>query len=383
MQSIESFSSGQIILHVLTSVQHGGAERVVLELAQRQRQQGADARVLCVQQRGDLAPAFEAAGVPVALVPGDGRAGAVRMAWRTARVLNAVRPLVVHTHNAAPQILAGLGQKLRHWRRPGDVLVHTEHGRLHDLRRGLLRWRRWTVAEFDVVTAVSADARDQMLEHGIRADRGVDVVLNGVDVTRFTPRSVNGASGRRIVHVGRLADIKGQDVLVAAMPWVRAAVTGARLTIVGDGPTRPALEAQARQLGVDDVIEFVGAASDVRSYLGAADLFVLPSRSEGISIALLEAMASGLGVVATDVGGNREVIDPPTAGTLVSPDDPRALADAIIDSLTSADGLRAKAAAARQLVEARFSSKRTVAAYAALYHEAAQARRAAAGRSAA
>ena len=143
--------SGPTIVHVLTTVQHGGAERVVLELARSQRDLGANASVICLQQLGELTPVFEAAGLPVSLVPGSGRPGALRMAWRLGGLLRTTTPTptVVHTHNAAPQIAAGLGQYLRRWRRSGAVLVHTEHGRLASIRPALLRWRRVAIAEFD------------------------------------------------------------------------------------------------------------------------------------------------------------------------------------------------------------------------------------------
>lgn len=372
--------SGHTIVHLLTTVHHGGAERVVLELAQRQRDLGADVRVICLQQKGELLPAFDAAHIPVALVPGGGRPGALRMAWRLGRTLRDARPTVVHTHNSAPQIAAGLGQRLRHWRQPGAILVHTEHGRLGDLRPGLLQWRRWTAGEFDALFAVSADARDQLLQHGIRSAHGVAVIRNGIDLSRFALRDDTQANAARIVHVGRLDHIKGQDILLAAMPLVRAAVGAVRLVIVGDGPARSTLEAQAGRLGIAGVVEFAGATSDVRPYLQAAALFALPSRSEGISIALLEAMATGLAVVATDVGGNHEVIQSGRVGLLVAPESPDELAAGMITLLRAPAMAREMGIAARQEIAARFSSRHTALAYAEQY---ASARGAAPGRRAA
>lgn len=375
--------SGLKIVHLLTTVHHGGAERVVLELARRQRRLGADVMVLCLQQLGELLPAFEAAGIPVTLIDRTGRLGALRMAWRVAGRLKKLDRAVVHTHNSAPQIAAGLGERMRHWRRPGTVLVHTEHGRLPDARSRLLRVRRWTIAEFDRVFAVSADAREQLLQHGIRGLNGVDVILNGVDLARFVPRTESEWNGTHIVHVGRLDRIKGQDILLAAMPHVRNAVPAVRLTIVGDGPTRSALAAQARQLGVDSIVEFAGATDDVRPWLQAADLFVLPSRSEGISLALLEAMACGIPVVATDVGGNHEVIRSNTVGALVAAEQPEQLAAAMVKLLLAPDARRAMGAAGRIEVESRFDSQQTAHAYASHYQRARNASDGASARSAA
>jgi glycosyltransferase involved in cell wall biosynthesis len=349
------------------TVHHGGAERVVLELARRQRALGAAVSVVCVQQLGELLPLFEAAGVPVRMIETTPRPGVLRTAWRLAQLLREASGTVVHTHNSAPQVAAGLGEQLRHWRRPGTGLVHTEHGRLGDLRSTVLQLRRWTAREFDVIVAVSVDARAQLLKHGIRTRHGVDVVLNGVDLSRFAerPNRPVGATPR-IVHVGRLDRIKGQDVLLAALPAVCDVVPGVQLTIVGDGPTRQLLEDQVTELGIRDAVVFAGAADDVRPFLADVDLFVLPSRSEGISLALLEAMATGLPVVATDVGGNREVITEAT-GALVPPEQPGRLAVAIIELLQHPELATNKGIAGRRVVEQRFALEATVQAYAALY----------------
>ncbi|MGH7583352.1 MAG: glycosyltransferase [Gemmatimonadales bacterium] len=347
----------------MTSVRHGGAERVVLELARRQRAEGDRVDVVCLHALGDLVPAFEAAGVPVRLLAEAQRPGAVRTAWHLGTWLRRTGATVVHTHNAAPQIAAGLGQMLRHWRRPGTVLVHTEHGRVSDLRPAILRLRRWTAGQFDTVIAVSADTRRQLLELGIMSRRGVDVVTNGIDVIRFRPAAHGPRSAHGIVHVGRLDPIKGQDVLVDAMVVIAREVPGAHLEVVGDGPARRALEAQVRTLGLDAQVAFVGAVDDVRPYLDAASVFVLPSRSEGISLALLEAMASGLAVVATDVGGNREVIGHVDCGALVAADDAAALARAVIRLLCRPEMARAMANAAREEIRRRFDVAATMRRY--------------------
>jgi glycosyltransferase involved in cell wall biosynthesis len=363
--------SGHRIVHVLTTIRHGGAERVGLDLAREQRALGADASVICLQELGELLPAFEAAGVPVRRLAGGPGPGVLRTAWRLARLLRELDPTVVHTHNGAPQIAAGLGQRLRHWRRAGTTLIHTEHGRLHDTRPALLQLRRWTAGEFDAIVAVSADARAQLLDYGIHGASGVDVIANGVDVARFGPPTTGRATPAfQIVHVGRLDAIKGQDVLLAAMPAIRHAIPQVRLTIVGDGPTRAQLEIQTRSEGIDDIVEFVGAAMDIRPYLRSANLFVLPSRSEGISLALLEAMASGVPVLATDVGGNREVIGSDEFGTLVPAEQPALLAQGAITLLQCPDLATRRGIAAQRQVQLHFGIERTVSSYASYYHRA-------------
>ncbi len=209
---------------------------------------------------------------------------------------------------------------------------------------------------------MSANAQQQLLAAGVTAPNGVVVIHNGVDVSRFTISAPTPQRSGRIVHVGRLYHVKGQDTLVDAMATVHRDLPEARLTIVGDGPTRSALEAQSDRLGLQAVIRFEGKQDDVRPFLAAASLFVLPSRSEGISIALLEAMASGLPVVATDVGGNSEVLDT-TMGVLVPPESPSALAESIVTLLSNPESAAQSGRNARNRIEADFSLAATGAAY--------------------
>lgn len=368
MELMPGEMSGHRIVHVLTTVRHGGAERVVLDLARHQHRLGARPSVTCLHHLGDLLPAFDEAEIPVELIEGGDRAGVARTAWLLAGSLRAARPTVVHTHNAAPQIAAGLGQRIRRWRQPETALVHTEHGPLQDRRPALMQLRRWTAAGFDAVIAVSADTQAELLRHRIHGAHGVGMVTNGIDVSRFMPPTPRHAmAAARIVHVGRLHLIKGQDVLLAAMVAIRREVPHVRLTIVGDGPTRIQLQSQARSEGIDDIVEFCGAVLDIRPYLYAADLFVLPSRSEGISLALLEAMASSIPVIATDVGGNREVIGADEFGTLVPPEQPELLARAAIALLQCPELAALKGAAGRRQVEVHFALDQTAKSYARYY----------------
>jgi glycosyltransferase involved in cell wall biosynthesis len=163
----------------------------------------------------------------------------------------------------------------------------------------------------------------------------------------------------RAAFVGRLAPEKGLDTLIDAWPAVRAAHPGARLILIGEGPERPALEARARALGLTlgpgQAVELPGAAADVTAALRDADLFVLPSREEGMSIALLEAMALGIPLVASSIPGNRRIVADFKHGRLAPPDDPQALARVIGEQWTSFDRAFHMSRAARSRVEQEFS----------------------------
>ncbi len=152
---------------------------------------------------------------------------------------------------------------------------------------------------------------------------------------------------------------KGLTTLIDAWPSVRLTYPGARLILIGEGPERPALEAQARSLGLtlglDQAIAMPGAVSDVTASLRDADLFVLPSKEEGMSIALLEAMALGIPVVASSIPGNRRLVSDFKHGRLAPPDDPAALARVVIEQWGNFDRAFHMSRAARSRVAQEFS----------------------------
>lgn len=159
-------------------------------------------------------------------------------------------------------------------------------------------------------------------------ERRIRVVANGLDAATFHARPAS-ATLRRVVVVANLRVEKGHDVLIDAAPAVLARFPDARFEFVGDGPRREALAAQAERAGVARAFSFLGHRDDVGARLGAADIFVLPSRSEAFPNAVLEAMAAGLPIVASRVGGIRELVEHERTGLLVPDGDPRALADGL------------------------------------------------------
>lgn len=215
--------------------------------------------------------------------------------------------------------------------------------------------------------ALSDEMADQLRTLGVAPDR-ILRVDNAVDVDRFQPCAADAERPPTVLYVGRLSPEKGGDVLLRSWPAVRGALPQARLIVVGDGPMRAELEALSRELGVADSIEFRGAVREhIERCYQAADVFVLPSHREGVSVALLEALACGLGVVATRVGGTPEIISDAVSGLLVPPADPGALADGLIQTLSDA-GLRARLAhAGRARVLGEFTSAAMAARVAALY----------------
>lgn len=191
------------------------------------------------------------------------------------------------------------------------------------------------------VLAISrAVARFAVASQGFRPEQ-VEVMHNPVDLHRFHPvdaaarRAAREALGIEcdvpvVICVARFDPVKGVDLLIQAWPEIASAIPQAVLLLAGDGPLREALDQRIRSTGLSTRVRFLGYRSDVESILHAADLCVVPSRNEGLSLAAMEAMATGLPVVATRVGGLPEVVVDGETGVLVEPDNPPALASAVI-----------------------------------------------------
>lgn len=202
----------------------------------------------------------------------------------------------------------------------------------------------------DAIVSISAAVTAELTAAGYDPSL-IHSLPNGVPVPQLAWRRRDGWRDEpRACYVGRLAPEKGLDTLVEAWPRVIAAFPKSRLTLVGEGPERPRLEARIKALGLEASVELPGASSDPANALKHSDLFVLPSREEGMSIALLEAMALGIPLVATAIPGNIRLIPDNETGRLAKPDDPADIAQAIIDQWTDFDAAQAMAQAARRRV---------------------------------
>jgi glycosyltransferase involved in cell wall biosynthesis len=231
-------------------------------------------------------------------------------------------------------------------------------GRL--MRRALALTNRWAHR----VVAVSDDiARIVGEREGLAPPRLV-VIPNGIDTDRFTPGerrvAVRTALGippaaRLVVSVSRLAFIKGIDVLVEAVPAIRAAVPDAMFLVAGDGSDQEKITRRIEALDLRGSLRLLGVHEDVPGLLAAADLFVLPSRSEGQPNAVIEAMAMGLPVVASRVGGVPEVSRHDREALLVEPERPALLAQACVDVLTTPELSKRLGHAGRHRARAEFS----------------------------
>ncbi|MFF4320958.1 glycosyltransferase [Streptomyces sp. NPDC001568] len=367
-------------MHLVQPVD-GGVARVVTDLVRAQAAGGLRVVVGC-PPGGRLADDARDAGAEVlpwraGRAPGPGLPAEVLGA---ARLVRRVRPDLLHAHSAK----AGLAGRLAV--RGSLPTVFQPHAWSFDAVGGAtaalaLRWERFGARWADRVLCVSESERREGESEGI-AGRW-SVIRNGVDLDHFRPGRPDpgldraearaglplpdGLRGERplAVCVGRLCPQKGQDILIRAWPEVLGAVPEARLALVGDGPDGERLRRTA-----PPGVFFAGAAADIRPWLRAADLVVLPSRWEGMALAPLEAMACGRPVLVSDVSGARESL-PSGQGRLclVPPEDPTALAKALGRLLAEPRLLAELGEQARQHARTDFDVRRTADAVTGLYHE--------------
>src|SRR5262249_23040999 len=219
------------------------------------------------------------------------------------------------------------------------------------------------------IVPVSEDAAEVARRIERVSERKLCLIRNGIDLAEFQAPQRPVEAVKRAIHVARLNIIKDQRTLLRAARLTADAVPDFRLDIVGDGEERPGLEALRDELRLTEHVRFLGERADVSQLLGQAGLFVLSSVGEGLSLTLLEAMASGLPVVSTNVGGNPEVVIHGMTGLLVPPASPPALAEAVLKLIRDPEGAQRMGRAGRRRVEAEFDMRRVAGRYEALYRQ--------------
>jgi sugar transferase (PEP-CTERM/EpsH1 system associated) len=359
------------VVHVLHGLGVGGTENGVANLVTRLGG-GFRHTLISMTMAGPLATRVPA---DVAIHCLGKQAGVDWRAMRElARLLRLLRPQVVHSRN-----WGALDAVLAAWPAGIPVVIHGEHGREiadplgRDRRRRLVR--RALSPMVDRFVTVSEDLHRWLIADIGICPRKVQTIPNGVDTERFAPgdpatsRVMLGLDPARPVvgTIGRLDPVKDQAGLVRAFASVRMNFPDAGLVIAGDGPCRRELEALIASLDLGARVRLLGEQKDVPMVLRAMDVFVLPSIAEGMSNTILEAMASGLPVVATRTGGNPELVEDGVTGTLVPVGDPEALAGAIAGYLGDPVRRTSHGQAARQRAVERFDLGKMVAAYRDLY----------------
>jgi glycosyltransferase involved in cell wall biosynthesis len=366
------------IAHVIETLGTGGAERLVADVVRRLDRARFESRVFPLDEPLDLRGEIESGGVEVDPIRVAPRRRPVACLRALARALRRFGPDVVHTHLYYGNVMGRIAARLAGGA-PVVTTLHNPDYTFEARRTPLFRARklldRWTGARNAALVAVSRAVAEDFRRH--MGWPNIRVVPNGVDLRSFAPGGDTRAAaewpspGLRLLSVGRLHRQKGHRVLLDAM--ARARSTGATLSLLvaGEGAERGPLEAQAAGPGLHGHVRFAGRR-DVRPLLAAADVFVFPSLYEAVGIALLEAMACALPVVASRTGGIPEVVEDGVSGVLVAPGDADDLARALAELERDPERRRRLGVAARRRAEA-FDVGATVGALEAIYEEVARA----------
>jgi glycosyltransferase involved in cell wall biosynthesis len=376
------------VLHLITRLTVGGSPESTVATVLGLARAGYDCTLAVGLAECDpgTVGAARARGCRIVDVPSLGRErrlasdlAALRDVWRLVR---RERPAIVHTHTSKAGFIGRLAARLA----GVPAVIHQPHGHIfYGGYYGALETRVYIALErlaarwSDRIVTLTDRGAQEHLARGIGRPSQYVTVPSGVPTAALRAaapareaaraRLGLGAGDFLVAGLGRLVPVKGFDVLVAAMPALLAAVPGARVAVAGEGPERARLEARARASGVAGRLALLGEIRDVAGFLAAADVLAAPSRNEGMGRALVEAMALGVPVVASAVGGIPDVLAGGECGRLVPPERPDALATALAElgrDPALAEKLREASVAQAERFSTAVSEARMLAVYDAL-----------------
>jgi glycosyltransferase involved in cell wall biosynthesis len=328
MNEQQTFNSdnptAKAVAHVLDSLEVGGLERTVVRLAIAQKESGDHVQVITIWANGPLAAPLKQAGIKITCI--NKKSGLDFSAIKKIRRIISRGIEVIHSHNVLPHYyatIASLGIDVRRISTRHDMGVHLKGKRMQFLY-GLSLYKTHSVV------AVCEAAKNRFVTENIVPEDLISVIYNGIPEIKARTECNDKASDRRhqlrlpasgpiVGSIGRLNVVKDYGTLIASFKEVLNKHPDAKLVIAGDGPERNKLQLQIEELDISDKVTLLGERNDVEELLGQFDIFALTSLTEGFSVALVEAAWSGLPIVATDVGGNREIVQDGITGFLTEP----------------------------------------------------------------
>jgi glycosyltransferase involved in cell wall biosynthesis len=363
------------VMHVTTGLSYGGAETQIKGLAIRLNRRGWEVSVVSMLPPCAYVDELKAAGICVYDLRMRRKVPDPRAVLRVASIVRRERPLVVHAHMIHANLLARITRLFASI----PVLICTAHNIIEGGRARELAYRL-TDPLADLTTQVSEVGKQRYIQVGAVPPHKIVYIPNGIDTSRFQPnpmvrqavREQLGCAPDAFVWltVGRLEPVKNHLGLLSAFREVAAVHPNARLLIAGQGSLQAATEQRIVELGLADRVRLLGLRRDIPDLLNAADAFVLPSLWEGMPLTLLEASATALPIVATDVGGNSEVVLDGKTGYLVPPQEAKALTQAMLRVMNLSEADRsAIGQAGRAHVVQNFDLERVVDRWEALYRE--------------
>lgn len=368
---IQNHSRKIKLLHVSLKLGVGGLERLVAELSLRLDKNLFEVSTCSLVDEGHFAEVLRERGIEVNLMRQNPQRFDPRDPWRLSRFFKEQKIDIVHSHSGTLFMCVAAAKLAR-----TPVVVYTDHGRpVVEPRKRIIE--ESIASRFsDRIVAVSPELKEHLVKVVHFPAKKIDVILNGVNTETFAPRGkperlMNefkiGTDTKIVGTIGRLRKIKDQQTLIRAFGIIKDKIPNSRLFLVGDGPLKDELSKLASNIDSQGRIVLAGVRDDIPDWLNLFDVFVLSSLSEGTSVSLLEAMASGTAPVVTAVGGNVSIVDNEITGILVPSQNPQALGEAILDLLEK-DEKRSKIAInARSKIMEFYSLDKMVRSYSELY----------------
>ena len=334
------------LMQITHDLSIGGLQQVVVNICRTIDRDKFDVTVLCLRDAGELVPEIEKLGIKVILVPQKENHTDYFSFLKIAKILREEKVDIIHTHNSQPFIEGTIGAILSGVK----AIIHTDHAREFPDKRRLM-FAEWLMSHFAYkVVGVSEHTSHNLNKYEKISTKKIMTIPNGIDETVYNinintekKKHEFGIKGSGpVIGLGiRLSEQKGITYLLHAMQYLIKEFPDITLIIAGDGGLEQKLKTEARDLGVDKNTLFVGSRSDIPELLKLFDLYVLPSLWEGLPMVLLEAMAAGCPIVATDVGGNYMAITHGENGSLVEPCNAEIFAEEVIKVLSD-NKLRSK-----------------------------------------
>ncbi len=350
------------ILYITNHLNTGGITSYVLRLSAALKKRGHN--IFIASSGGELLSDFVAQGINYIPIPIRTKCEfSPKIIFSLFKLLPLVKQKginLVHCNSRTTQVLGYLLNRYS-----GVAYMSTCHG-FFKQRLGRRLFPCWGKG----VIAISEEVKGHLRDDFNVDEQKIRVVNHGVDIERFSPEGLGFGSGLKkrfglgdwpvIGHIGRLSDVKGQDHLIEAMKHVLAKIHQAQLVIIGEGRMKEGLINLADRLKISGNIFFIPRAYNMKEALSIMDVFVMPSLKEGLGLALMDAMASGRAVVASNVGGIKTLIQDGYNGLLVPPGDDLALAEAILKLLADPDKRKYLGNNAREFIKNNFSLEKMV-----------------------
>lgn len=351
------------IMQVIPYFCFGGAETMCETLTYELKKMGHEVCVVCLlPERTPISRRMEEAGVRMIYL--DKKLGLdLSMIPKLTKQMAAEKPDVVHTHLNVIKY-AALAAKLAGVPR----CIHTVHNVAEEEAEGRIQKlsnRFYFRSGWSVPVALSPKVRQSIVDVYGMEQETVPVIYNGIDLSRCQCKETYTGKPLRLIHIGRFNEQKNHEGLLKAFGKIQAQLPDSTLALIGDGELREAVQNQVRELGLQESVHFLGSRSDVYPYLKEADIFLLPSKYEGMPMTIIEAMGTGLPVVAAAVGGVPDMLEQEKSG-LLTPCDPDAVAEAVL-RLASDAQLRERLGRNARQESRKFSAEYMAARYCAVY----------------